>query len=47
MGKAGVISTKIRKKTKVSTLPTLNHCSTGILSKINKTRKRNKRVSNK
>jgi hypothetical protein len=41
------ISSKVRNKTRVSTLTTLIQYSTGILSHSNKTGKRNKRNSNR
>jgi hypothetical protein len=47
MGKAKNISSKVRHKTRVSTLPTLIQYSAKILSQSSKVRERNKRNTNR
>jgi hypothetical protein len=47
MGKNEIISSKVKNKTRVSTLLTLIQYSTGIPNQNNKTRERNKRDSNR
>jgi hypothetical protein len=47
MQKTEIISAKVRKKTRLSTLPTLTQYSNGILSQSIKARERKKKDSNR